>query len=71
MSTEKKQGTWIQCLHCGHIYYTKAKLPLDKLYVASDCPGCGEYTKGLNCGNDEADIYELMDINMDPRYYEY
>ena len=71
MSTEKKQGTWVQCQHCGYVYHIKEKVPIERLYVVSDCPGCGEYTKGLNCGSEKEDIYELMDISMDPRYYKY
>lgn len=67
----KEQGTWIQCAHCGEVYWTKEDVLIDRLYVTSYCPGCDEYGKGLNCGSDESDIYVYMNENYDPRYYTY
>lgn len=68
MHTEKANGTWLQCTHCGKIYFVEKKVALDKLYVASECPECGN-TKGLNCGDDENDIYLYSDPYLDARYY--
>lgn len=65
-----EQGCWIQCQHCGNIYHIDRNVPIDKLYVTSVCPRCGE-TKGLNCGNNKDDVYLFENINIDPRYYEY
>ena len=71
MHMTKEKGTYIQCQHCGAIYHIDRTVPIDKMYVASTCPECNEYGKGLNCGSNKDDLYELMDINSDPRYYEY
>lgn len=71
MNTESKQGTWIQCQFCGEIYHIEEKVPIDKLYVATVCPKCDEYGKGLNCGSSKEEIYTFMNENVDPRYYEY
>lgn len=65
-----KEGTWIQCQECGHIYWIDREVPVDILYIASYCPRC-DGTKGLNCGNDADEIYLYMNENMDPRFYEY
>ena len=70
MSTMQER-TYIQCQKCGHVYHIETNIPIDKLYIASVCPGCGEYGKGLNCGNSEDDIYLYANINVDPRYYIY
>ena len=66
-----KEKTYVQCQSCGHIYYIEKSIPINKLYVASACPGCGEYTKGLNCGNTAEDLYLYMNTNVDPRYFKY
>ena len=71
LDTVKEQGTWIQCQQCGEIYFIQESVPIDKLYVASFCPRCDEYTKGLNCGDSIEDIYLFANINVDPRYYQY
>jgi hypothetical protein len=67
----KERGTYVQCQHCGEIYFIKESVPTEQLYVASECPRCGEYDKGLNCGSNEDYIYEFMNVVVDPRYYEY
>ena len=69
-SSEKQDGTWIQCTVCGNIHWIDRKVPIDRLYVAAYCNKC-ENPKGLNLGDDVEHIYEFMDINMDPRSYEY
>ena len=71
LDTVKEQGTWIQCQQCGEIYFIQESVPIDKLYVASFCPRCDEYTKGLNCGDSIEDIYLFVNTNVDPRYYQY
>lgn len=71
MDGARTKGVWIQCQHCGHIYHIDQDVPIDKLYVACVCPKCDEYGKGLNCGSDESDIYRYMNVNVDPRYYQY
>ena len=70
MDLRKKDGTWIQCTSCGSIYHIDADVPIDKLYVASECQRCGHH-QGLNCGSDRDDIYYFADSNLDGRYYRY
>lgn len=70
MITNKEKKTWIQCTDCGKMYYIKKNVPIDKLYVVSVCPRCN-CEKGLNCGNDEEDVYLYVNVNVDPRYYQY
>ena len=67
----KKEGTYVQCQNCGHIYYIEKNIPINKLYIASFCPRCKEYVNGLNCGNNKDDLYLFTNVNVDPRYYEY
>lgn len=65
-----EQGCWIQCQECGFVYHIKEDVPIDKLYITSACPKCdGEL--GLNCGDNEDDLYVYMNENFDPRFYEY
>lgn len=66
----KEKGCWIQCTQCGEVYYIEREVPIDRLYVASYCPGCG-HTKGLNCGDKEEDVYTYYDPCLDGRYYTY
>lgn len=67
----KRDGTYVQCRDCGHIYYIEENIPINKLYITSFCPKCDEYGRGLNCGNSKDDLYLYCDVNADPRYYEY
>lgn len=62
--------TYVQCQNCGKVYKFPRIVARDKLYVQSYCPECGAET-ALNLGNKEEDIYELYNVNIDPRYYEY
>ena len=64
----KKKQTWIQCNECGEIYQIPCSVPIDKLYVASNCPRCGFMT-GLNLGDKQEDLYYFYDHTKDERYY--
>ena len=70
MISNANMGTWIQCQNCGKIYHIAHDVPIDKLYVASECPRCGNY-KGLNCGTNPDDFYLYANLNLDGRYYKY
>ena len=70
MSMEREQGTYIQCTNCGKIHFIHIDVPVDKLYVKSECPKCGNW-KGLNCGNSEDDVGLFYDAFLDERYYKY
>ena len=71
MNTGKETGSYVQCQHCGHIYQIKESMLIDKLYVASVCPRCNEYGKGLNCGDKKEDIFIFYDPYLDERYFKY
>ncbi len=70
MYISEKKRTWIQCQTCGALYQIQKKLPVDAFYIDAECPECGCLT-GLNCGDNEEDLYELMNVNLDPRFYRY
>lgn len=70
MCTSKEKGCWIQCTMCGEIYHIKEPVPIDQLYVTSECARCG-HDKGLNCENNRDEIYRYYDPVMDERYYQY
>ena len=60
-----------QCSCCGNIHKVSSKYrpEEDEIYVPLWCPKCRETTKQLYCGDDEDKLYELYDVNLDPRYY--
>lgn len=68
VSDSKERATLIQCTTCGKIYEINRKVSIENLYVASSCPRCG-CRIGLNCGHTIEDLYELSNVNVDPRYY--
>lgn len=70
MGTRKIEKTWIQCTECGEVYCIEKRISIEKMYVTSVCPRCGN-EKGLNCGHDKDDLYLFADVNMDWRYYKY
>lgn len=71
MSTDgKKIKTFIQCQTCGRIYRIPQAIPIEKLYVLTNCPDCG-VTTGLNLGDNKEDVYLYMNNNLDSRYYNY
>ena len=66
----RKEKTWIQCLNCGHIHIVERKIPISVSVVKLECPKC-EWSKGLNCGNKEEDVYIFYDPGLDERYFNY
>ena len=67
----KRDKEIFQCSCCGSIYKVddKYKPRGDDIYEALWCSKCKEYTMQLYCGNDIDDLYELYDVNIDPRMY--
>ena len=65
-----RQGSWIQCTHCGKIQFVENLHSIDKLYLTFECSKCG-WHKGINCGDKEEDIYLYYDPVMDEKYYNY
>ena len=70
VDTGKGKGCWVQCCQCGNIYYIQEPVPIDRLYVPSECTRCG-HERGLNCGNNKNDIYMYYDQVLDERFYKY
>lgn len=70
MKSKGKQSTFVQCQSCGNIYQIADKVSIEKSIIQSVCPRCGENI-GLNCGDNEEDIYIYMNTNLDERYYIY
>mgnify|MGYP003316797488 CR=1 FL=1 len=64
----RKPLTWVQCQTCGKIYQVPREISIEELYIITRCSTCG-VTKSLNLGRNKDDIYDLYDINLDPRYY--
>ena len=45
-------------------------IPIETFTIEAWCPKCGR-NRGLNCGNNIDDLYDLININVDKRYYRY
>ena len=70
MSISRNNVDYIQCSQCGRVYQTKQKHNVDDLYVDEICPFCNA-KRGLYIGANLDDFYELADITLDARYYQY
>ena len=60
-----------QCGCCGSIHKvdSRYKPKDDEIYKYLWCDKCKEYTQQLHCGDNDDDLYELYDVNIDPRIY--
>ena len=65
-----RKCTYVQCQTCGKIFQVPYQVDIDKLYITAECSNCGEAT-GLNLGGNEEEVYELYNVNVDPRLYIY
>ena len=70
MRIEQVDGSYIQCLSCGHIYMIERKVPISAAIIKSECPKCN-YKKGLNCGDKQEDVVIFYDPYLDERYFNY
>lgn len=68
MSTNGRTKTFVQCQTCGKIFQIPYEVEIDKLYITTECPLCGNAT-GLNLGEKEEDIYFFYNVNLDDRCY--
>lgn len=61
---------WIfQCQSCGALHKLKIEYDIESdLYIKMECPRCRDETNHLWCGLED-DIYQLYNVNLDPRYY--
>lgn len=62
---------YFHCQQCGkmHQISDKYKPKEDNIYVELWCDKCKEYVQMLDCGDDINAIYEVYNLNVDPRYY--
>ena len=69
---EYNDNNFVQCQSCGNIYMvaTDKEIPIETFTIEAWCPKCGR-NRGLNCGNNIDDLYDLININVDKRYYRY
>ncbi len=65
-----KEGSYVQCTHCGCIEKIQERLEEYVIYIDFECRACGN-ARGLNIGKDILDQYELYDVTLDSRYYYY
>ena len=70
MSRGTNNVDYIQCSQCGRVYQAKLEHNVDDLYVYEICPFCNA-NRGLYIGTNLDDFYELADITLDIRYYQY
>lgn len=75
MDSKKCNEIFVQCQYCGNIYRIDQsdfddEVSIDELMIDAFCPKCG-YTRALNCGDSEDDIYLYINESLDPRYYLY
>lgn len=72
MKNKEHNNNFVQCQYCGYTYIieTEQEIPIDKFMIRAWCPRCGR-SRGLNCGDNEDDIYEFNNVNVDERYYRY
>ena len=62
-----------QCTNCGKMHKVNIKYRprSDDIYMTLYCSECQAMTRQLDCGRDEEQLYEFIDINVDSRYYKY
>lgn len=60
-----------QCQQCGEMHQIddKYKPKEDRIYAKLWCEKCKTYVQMLDCGEDVVDIYEIYNLNVDPKYY--
>ena len=73
MTASKYYKAFFQCTHCGTVHKVQKNVIeiSDDIYGSLWCDKCKETTKQLYVGDKEDDFYELCDITLDNRYYEY
>ena len=67
-----KRAVWVQCQSCGKLHKETIQYNIeDDFYIKVHCLGCRDDTTHLICSEDESEIYDLYNLNVDPRYYNY
>ena len=62
---------WVQCQACGNLQEADIEgyTIEDEDYIMVKCKKCHQIAAHLLCGNKIEDVYQLYNLNMDPRYY--
>ena len=68
VSVQDRENTYIQCQSCGKIYQVNRNISINVSITRTECPRCHSHS-GLNCGNDESEIYLYLNPNVDERYF--
>lgn len=66
-----KGKVWLQCQECGRLHKKEVQNNIEDIYIEVQCPKCRNTTTHLVCSEDESEIYNLYNLNIDPRYYNY
>ena len=66
-----KKEVWVQCQTCGELYKSTIEYNIEEIYIKLSCPGCRDDTAHLILSEDDSEIYDLYNLNADPRYYIY
>ena len=66
------KGQQYQCQICGALQWSKESFDIEgDLFVKMKCKHCHETTSHLWVGENETDVYEMYNVNADPRFYQY
>lgn len=66
------KGQQYQCQVCGAIQLLKRPFDIEEdLFVPIKCKHCHTETSHLWVGNNKTDLYEMYNVNVDPRFYRY
>lgn len=62
-----------QCQVCGNLQWSEIPFYIeDELFTNLKCGHCKRETNHLYVGGDDGlDLYEMYNINVDPKYYQY
>ena len=61
-----------QCQVCGKLQWSEIPFYIeDELFTNLKCGHCKRETNHLYVGDDGLDLYEMYNINVDPKYYQY
>ena len=66
-----KGKVWTQCQSCGKLHKETIQYNIEDIYIKLCCSGCKDDTVHLICSEDDSEIYDLYNLNADPRYYIY
>lgn len=73
MTASNYYKAFFQCTRCGTTHKIQENVIeiSDDIYSSLWCSKCKGMTKQLYVGSKEEEFYELCDVTLDSRYYEY